>query len=604
MYVITEPELPVFAIDSGDMGAEAKAEQRLGQRPAGKFPTTISEKGETVVPDVARALRHSLGATHAGVTFAEENEEIHGASGSGFAEMLQLNSNSTSGPPSPTDSHATSGVLSRTSRSAGGGVGDDTRSRVSAGGSRHSASRGTVDSGASGRYSTGSGGSGGGGHQLFGSTYILMVRIKGSILAPQTIDRLFARNTAFEAVAKNPSDTFSTNYNMKFLQPCREELLEFLPPVGKKFYDENVREELQRARSKPRVNVSLVFGRDAELRDVGQEVFASVTRLLLGEFTVRNVLQEVLQVPDVTASSSSSSAADESAVYGVPLCKRPPLSAAFLTQSPTATGNQTGVFAQEVFASVRNRSLHQLLILDLKTLGHSSKAALSERSEEEEEEEEERLLQLDERAREDLWLRDEDFYALPYNELRVELLDRLGLSRSTAFRRDWETTEASLISSGRASAPSTAREAGSTGGVNLLVLKDWTYTLSKEAQRDLLAALRRAKDQRAVAALPTNVANETNERDMIVRSESRGDFVEAAVPVEAVSSPLQAISNEESPAEVSAEDSDAAKKALLSLSQRVDFYGAAADTLNQLFLQIVREIVETPSAEDEGVENL
>ncbi len=257
MYLMTEPE--IHLVDNGDMDSALHAAMRAEQRPTSKFPTTITEKGEVIAPDLVKALRKTLGGVHGNVTFADGEEgggedtnfNNYGLSNTGFAETLQLQS--TSGPPSPTDRSVYS---SRTSRSAGAGAAGDTMSR-------HSASRASMESGLGRHQSAGSvhsgvsgtsGGSGGGNHQLFGATYILMVRIKGSVLSPQTIDRLFARSNAYqplllEEVKVHPEqeevkhrNVFGViNPNHEYLQWCREDAREFLPPVGKKYHDDNVK---------------------------------------------------------------------------------------------------------------------------------------------------------------------------------------------------------------------------------------------------------------------------------------------------------------------------------------------------------------------------
>jgi hypothetical protein len=115
IYVVTEPE--IHFIDNGEMSAMNQAALRAEQRPTGKFPSTVTEKGEVIAPDIAKTLRQTLGAAQANVTFAEHNltDETcnnYGMGNTGFAETLQLQS--SSGPPSPTDRS----VYSRNSRSA------------------------------------------------------------------------------------------------------------------------------------------------------------------------------------------------------------------------------------------------------------------------------------------------------------------------------------------------------------------------------------------------------------------------------------------------------------------------------------------------------
>lgn len=202
-------------------------------------------------------------------------------SNTGFSETLQLQS--TSGPPSPTDRS----VYSRNSRSAGARMSanqqDDLRSRQSAScasmgsGLSQRQSAGSIHSGVSGSNS----GIAGEIHQLFGATYILMVRIKGSVFSAQTMVRLYARSNAYQPLPLNQNDIHIhpqeedakhrnslgvINPNHEYLQWCREDAIDFLPPVGRKYYYDSVREELIRVRNKPKVNFNQVLGRDAELR--------------------------------------------------------------------------------------------------------------------------------------------------------------------------------------------------------------------------------------------------------------------------------------------------------------------------------------------------
>eukprot|EP01033_Poteriospumella_lacustris_P005515 gene5515-3931_t len=601
MYVLTEPELHV--VDNGEMSATNQAALRAEQRPSGKFPTTVTEKGDVVAPDLAKSLRHTMGAAQANVTFADDggdgggggggsssNLQNYGLGSGGYAETLQLQS--TSGPPSPSERS----VYSRTSRSAGTTLGGGGGGSVAAESrmSRQSASRASMESGG-GRQSLASGGGGGsasgGGHQLFGSTYILMVRIKGAVYAAQTIDRLFARHNAYQtppvaASASRPeeeassssaaagaltrlspddedrkhrNDTGVRNANRAYLQWCRADARDFLPPVGRKYFHDTVRDELARVRSKARVNIRQVFGRDAELRDVCRGVFDHVAKCLVGAFDVRDTLQDALRPADMIHASQP----HQSATWGLlSLRHRSPLSATFAQRDArTCVAAVTGVYAGEVFAHVRHRALHQQLLVYLKRRGHSSKALAMLRLEPEDEddadEDDAEPAELrrdrchgyvDPTRREERWLRDEDTYALPVAELKEECYRRLSLGQSPAFVRDWERTETDLVQSARTNPP-TARDSsvgggGAGGATSLLVVKHWVYSLSAEARQ-------------ALAAASVNSAA-------------------AAASLQPLPPPPP-------------------ERALIALAHRPDFYATAADALNQLVLHVVRDLVDAAS---------
>jgi hypothetical protein len=63
IYLVTEPE--IHFIDNGEVSAANHAALRAAQRPTGKFPSTVTRKGQVIVPDIAKTLRRTFGAAQA-----------------------------------------------------------------------------------------------------------------------------------------------------------------------------------------------------------------------------------------------------------------------------------------------------------------------------------------------------------------------------------------------------------------------------------------------------------------------------------------------------------------------------------------------------------
>ena len=285
------------------------------KRKSSKYPTTITLHGKVLQPDLTKTIntlmrpqedweqdlqqvtRSEMGGGETFVLPQEKSSMFNANSTSaamlpvapepsrlkapsvGFADQPPATGASRLKTASfaPGTASAEGSVVSGTSR----GKMMSSHSRAQTEGSRGALSTGT------GRETTGTGtsrkGTGEGGYTLFGTTYILIARLKGEVYSEQTITLIHERNK-YRSVERKDNEGVEVNEEEVKLKknPLFEyvipKTLDFIPPIGKKFFDSEFIAEQERIKNKSKVNIKFVHGRDEELRTVTQSIFDSLIK--------------------------------------------------------------------------------------------------------------------------------------------------------------------------------------------------------------------------------------------------------------------------------------------------------------------------------------
>lgn len=107
---------------------------------------------------------------------------------------------------------------------------------------------------------------------LLGPPSVLIVRLQGDVFPLETTKAVIERNPELDVLSE-------------FIVP---ESPAFIPPVGQKFFDAAYIESQRVLRSKGKVNMSLIRGRDGELRGITEVVADALFRSLLNATSTKD----------------------------------------------------------------------------------------------------------------------------------------------------------------------------------------------------------------------------------------------------------------------------------------------------------------------------
>eukprot|EP00981_Chlorochromonas_danica_P008461 scaffold2193_cov179-Ochromonas_danica.AAC.40 len=307
------------------------------KRSAGKYPSTISLKGDVIQPAASQHVLSNL-----------QSQRQRGPHQQEETNVMTLNT-------SPNASQSQNNFLTAEDRSAAAGsrggasrLDSPSRRGLTPNASLAPSSRGSGLASRAGGSMTGtslgsghSSAGGGGGGPRFGITYHLLVRLKGVVYTEDTIRLLPMRGE--KGLARGEI------LNGHLLPTKRP----FVPPTGMNYFDATYQTEQDRLANKARVNISMVENRDHELRAITSFVFDHLTRGLLGQEELRDQVYTTLT--------------HRVMIEEIPIQERPSLSPFPLLPPPgqEKQSGQTGVFFREIESQP---PLHLLLVKELELM--------------------------------------------------------------------------------------------------------------------------------------------------------------------------------------------------------------------------------------------
>jgi hypothetical protein len=236
---------------------------------------------------------------------------------------------------------------------------------------------------------------------LLGTASILIVRLRGEVHTIETVRVIVERMDVATGSRKNIMEGFVVPENLLFV-----------PPVGKRRDDP----EILAAAQKARVNISLVKGRDAELRDMTSAVVNAMLKEILTDSSSRDTLRDTLtgknplSVATPNYPSSNSRVKTTYGVYFNEIRQQQPLGDRLVIELQHL-GFQSVVMSPST-TNALNANMEQLTRLPRTWATHGDVTLLS----------------------------DKDSFALVLSDLRGVLEDTLGItrSRSGALHKDVE----------------------------------------------------------------------------------------------------------------------------------------------------------------------
>jgi hypothetical protein len=266
----------------------------------------------------------------------------------------------------------------------------------------------------------------------YGISYSLLLRLTGEIYSKETIETIHKLNE------ENYSNYYLNRDNEYLIASLYQQRKAFIPLLPRKFFDSDFINEMVQVRSKAKVNISFLENRFSEFRYIGNSLMNSLWNNLLSSVQMSSFIENL--VPETHSPVFPSSEALNS--HFVPLReteKINPFSSSSLSSAALAPTLPYGVYFKE-FSSSKDLSVFQLFIIELKSLGLSSKAIADSHKQigTEEEGKEEQLLPW-QRMEEKTLLQDQESYSL----LNSELLDVL-IDWDLADRKEFDSIVASL----------------------------------------------------------------------------------------------------------------------------------------------------------------
>lgn len=375
--------------EHGPVGIATAAEidfvNAFGAKPVGtanrsktaKYPTTVSAAGAVQLRDIAEPLNKTMPAILQKAGVGQSNEETNilrlpgGNNATNNSNILTYNSSNIL--PSNTSSRVfgqTAGAgqaLTSIQESSeflgtvgspmsGAGGGANSRGALLSGQSRPAQdSRGYLQSSDSRALSGMQSGGSAGAATTYGHSYTLIVRLSGQIFSEETLQTILYERA-------HAAERESLMLMNRFVLPTPGKQL-FIPPIEKRFFDTAFMNEQMKQRSKSKVNISFIKGRDAELRAVSYLVMEKLLQCAVSQQPVVECLRETLL---------------QRSRRVVPLRKRPSLlpfteHSSDSTSEHTAAG-VTGVYFRELSPAP---ALHHLLIREVKLRGAVSKTFAS-----------------------------------------------------------------------------------------------------------------------------------------------------------------------------------------------------------------------------------
>lgn len=113
---------------------------------------------------------------------------------------------------------------------------------------------------------------------LLGAPSVLIIRLRGDVFPIETTRTVIERNKNLDIMTE-------------FVVPQSQA---FVPPVGKKFFDPTYIEAQKVLHSRGKVNLSLIKGRDAELRSISEVIADTLFKSLLTTSTVKEYCRSTL----------------------------------------------------------------------------------------------------------------------------------------------------------------------------------------------------------------------------------------------------------------------------------------------------------------------
>lgn len=326
-----------------------------------KFTNTITKEGKLVEGNMKKAVKtlRPYGSEYYEDEFGGEENAIDmvdlGTAASPTSKKSALMTSKsfqggtpfTDGGPSTgqASGHANRSVLStgKSNKSMGSNLNGDSRGGLTSTGMM------TSPSGTGFGTGTANGGSG----SRYGNSYTLLFRISGEIYSKETIATIIAQNP------ENMNRAFF-NQNEYLIIPAYNQRKSYIPLLPKKFYDNDFILEQEKLRSKAKVNIAFIEGRDHELRYVTEGIFQLLLANTMNTFSTKIAIEESVfnQNKDFIALRE----------------EKKPLNP-FKNQENTSSATSAlpyGVYYNEI-ESYHNLPIHQKMILELRYLGFESK---------------------------------------------------------------------------------------------------------------------------------------------------------------------------------------------------------------------------------------
>jgi hypothetical protein len=422
-------------VSTGTGGGEATAEQHNSNKnnpfepktKTASFPVTVNKQGKVVEGNITKAvksLRGTLGSSSYGNDGLFEEP--------GGQEFLAMDMGQTANsPPSP--------------ETRGSGPRYNSNNNNNSRGAPSSPAKSTRSGATTAKSGTSAGGLPSSGHSLGGSSqgnnqnvirygisYSLLLRLTGEIYSKETIETIHKLNE------ENYSNYYLNRDNEYLIASLYQQRKAFIPLLPRKFFDSDFINEMVQVRSKAKVNISFLENRFSEFRYIGNSLMNSLWSNLLSSVQMSSFIENL--VPETHSPVFPSSEALNS--HFVPLReteKINPFSSSSLSSAALAPTLPYGVYFKE-FSSSKDLSVFQLFIIELKSLGLSSKAIADSHKQigTEEEGKQEQLLPW-QRMEEKTLLQDQESYSL----LNSELLDVL-IDWDLADRKEFDSIVASL----------------------------------------------------------------------------------------------------------------------------------------------------------------